>query len=177
MYILEDKHKHTAHMKKHSLNEKCTNGVMRTCTLYLQSILLSAAYLSGLKSFAVITSEKWVTLKERKNMQILDRNIEMLYSHRPLFNIWTGAESPDTVPCLVRWVPAPPLWWCSTKYGRTGQTRRCGTPGHPVSGSICWVGLASGLSPQRDSTTPTVCLHSHLSLGKTKQIHVWILTY
>lgn len=34
--------------------------------LYLQSTLLSAAYFSGLKSFAVITTEKWVILKERK---------------------------------------------------------------------------------------------------------------
>lgn len=69
-------------------------------------------------------------------------------------------------PCLKLWVPEPPLCWCSTRSDRTDQTQRCGSPGHPESGSTCWAELSSGLSPQRDNTTPTACLHSHPSLHR-----------
>lgn len=62
-----NKQEHTTRMKTHFLKGRIVHG--QSClhfTLYLQSILLSAAYFSGLKSFAVITIEKWVTLKERE---------------------------------------------------------------------------------------------------------------
>lgn len=44
---------------------------------YLQSTLLRAAYFSGLKSFAVITTEKWVILKGRGKKK---QNICMLHT-------------------------------------------------------------------------------------------------
>lgn len=52
-----------------------------TCTLYLQSILLSAAYFSGLKSLAVITSEKWVTLRTEKYINVSKEHINAALSH------------------------------------------------------------------------------------------------
>lgn len=133
-------------------------------TAYLQSTRLSAAYFSGLKSFAVTTIEKWVTLKGKKNRhkhETVCKMWSMLHSHCLLLPYLNG-----TVPCLVLWVPVPPPWWCSTTCDRTDRTRRCGNPCRPVSDSTCWAGLASDLSPLRDSTTPTVCPHSHLSLGR-----------
>lgn len=78
-------------MKKRSLKDKTYKEFGLNFTLYLQRILLSAAYFSGLKSFAVTTIEKWVTLKGKNRqkynlMQTLDT--EMLPSRCCLLKIW-----------------------------------------------------------------------------------------
>lgn len=136
---------------------------------YLQSTLLRAAYFSGLKSFAVITTEKWVILKGRGEKNKTHLHVTHMNEKLFVLRAWRHVDRDlrcNTVPCLVRWVPGPQLLWCSTKFDRTDRTQRCESRGRPGSGSTFWAEPASGPSSRRGSTTPTACLRSHLSLRR-----------
>lgn len=118
------------------------------------------------KVFCCNNHWKMSDLEGKKNKQPLNKNI--WHTVRAALRLVRDLKR-NTVPCLVPWVPGPRLWWCSTKFDRTDQTQRCESSGCPVSGSTFWAGPASGLSSQRGSTTPTVCLRSHLFLVRIQR--------